>query len=350
MRMFLPIKGPDGRYLTRRETVALLVLGCTLILCVLTLMAGERAYAGIGAQNPILAFVSLPSRLLGGGIVALYGVVLLWSALVYLRGEWTLEGKPLSGRLVAALCVCIAMSGVLAVAGLSESAGSLGRLVGESLANTLGGAAGIVLLLAMTLVGLNLAAGGAWAAASAPARVVASPYPGTPTAPTSAGVDWLGTPAATKRGAGTPPLPDDGDPTREDRSFAVLQAMEEIERSKGVTIIEIDPEAQEALAHEVAAATGTGETEDEADTDEDETEEASTADTEDDEDRTEDETEEASTADPGDDEDGAPNDSSEPTDPYKRPGRLENRPDTDGGDNSSSGHSGSYDWRGRPIG
>ena len=94
MRMFLPIKGPDGRYLTRREQVALLILGCTLILCVLTLMAGERAYAGIGAQNPILAFVSLPSRLLGGGIVALYGVVLLWSALVYLRGEWTLGGKP----------------------------------------------------------------------------------------------------------------------------------------------------------------------------------------------------------------------------------------------------------------
>ncbi len=350
MRMFLPIKGPDGRYLTRREKVALLILGCTLILCVLTLMAGERAYAGTGAQNPILAFVSLPSRLLGGGIVALYGVVLLWSALVYLRGEWTLGGKPLSGRLIAALCVCIAMSGVLAVAGLSASAGSLGRLVGESLANTLGGATGIVLLLAIMLVGLNLAAGGAWAAASAPVRAVASPYPGTPTAPTSAGVDWLGPPGATERGVGVPPLPDDGDPTREDRSFAVLQAMEEIERSKGVTIIEIDPEAQEALAREVAAATRTEETEDEADTDEDETEEASTADTGDDQDGSEDETEEASTADTGDDEDAAPSDSIEPTDPYKRPGQLENRPDTDGGDDSSSGHSGSYDWRGRPIG
>ena len=39
MRKFLPIKGPGGRYLTPNEKVALLILGLTLVLCVLTLLS-----------------------------------------------------------------------------------------------------------------------------------------------------------------------------------------------------------------------------------------------------------------------------------------------------------------------
>ena len=151
----------------------------------------------------------------------------------------------------------------------------------------------------------------------------------------SVGYDWLGTPAAMERGVGEPPLPDDGDPTREDRSFAVTQAMEEIERSQGVTIIDIEPETQEALAREVAATTRVEETEDEADTNADETED-------------EDEIEEAGAADTADDADAPPEESAEPTDPLELPDR---RQDADGGnDGPAGGHSGSYDWRGRPIG
>ena len=191
--------------------------------------------------------------------------------------------------------------------------------------------------------GLNLAAGGAWSAARSRASAPEAPYPGAPTAASmtgpgmgsSVGYDWLGTPAAMERGVGEPPLPDDGDPTREDRSFAVTQAMEEIERSQGVTIIDIEPETQEALAREVAATTRVEETEDEADTNADETED-------------EDEIEEAGAADTADDADAPPEESAEPTDPLELPDR---RQDADGGnDGPAGGHSGSYDWRGRPIG
>ena len=74
MRMFLPIKGPGGRALTPRETVALVVLGLTLVLCLLTLLAGESAYLGGVARNPVFWLVEGLSRALGGGIVALYGI------------------------------------------------------------------------------------------------------------------------------------------------------------------------------------------------------------------------------------------------------------------------------------
>ena len=87
MRMFLPIKGPGGRYLTSREKVALLILGVTLVLCVLTLLNGEKAYSGEGSRNPIFALVSLLCRKFGAGIVALYALVLVWSGLIYFKGE-----------------------------------------------------------------------------------------------------------------------------------------------------------------------------------------------------------------------------------------------------------------------
>ena len=192
-------------------------------------------------------------------------------------------------------------------------------------------------------MGLNLAAGGAWTAARSRAGVLETPYPGTPTAPSmpapgmgsSAGYDWLGSPAATERGVGEPPLPDDGDPTREDRSFAVTQAMEEIERSQGVTIVEIEPEVQEALAREVAATTRVEETEGEAGA----VEEAAEG---------EDEVEEASAADTGDAEEAPPDESDGPDEHSERP---DHGSDTDAGnDGPAGGHAGSYDWRGRPIG
>ena len=76
MRTFLPIKGPGGRTLTPMEKAALIILGVTLVLCVVTLLAGEGAFGDDAAPNPILAAVGALSRALGGGIVALYAIVL----------------------------------------------------------------------------------------------------------------------------------------------------------------------------------------------------------------------------------------------------------------------------------
>ncbi|MFQ5843496.1 MAG: hypothetical protein ACE5JG_00745, partial [Planctomycetota bacterium] len=228
MRMFLPIKGPGGRNLTGREKVALAVLGCTLIVCLLTLMAGDRAYLLGPSQNPILGIVSVPSRLLGGGIVALYAVILFWSALVYLRGEQTLDGSSTSGRAVAALGITIGLSGVMGCAQL-ETAGSLGHLVGGSIRSTLGGTVGIPVLVLLVLVGLSVAAEGAWGALRAPVpqTAAAESRPAGPAAPPAGTLFVEGMPPPKGRGVGEPPLPDDGDPSREARSLAVTRAVEE---------------------------------------------------------------------------------------------------------------------------
>ena len=56
------------------------------------------------------------------------------------------------------------------------------------------------------------------------------------------------------RGAGEPPLPDDGDPSPEARTLAVTQAMEEIERSQGVRIVDIEESEPESIGESVDAA------------------------------------------------------------------------------------------------
>ena len=98
MRMFLPIKGPGGRYLTPNEKVALLILGLTLVLGVLTLLAGEAAYLDDGAQNPIFGFVAVLCRGIGGGII-LNGQ--LYRGVRYTAGELghvvLMAGGPLCG-------------------------------------------------------------------------------------------------------------------------------------------------------------------------------------------------------------------------------------------------------------
>ncbi|MHC4728951.1 MAG: hypothetical protein ACYS6Z_00005, partial [Planctomycetota bacterium] len=103
MRMFLPIKGPGGRYLTPNEKIALLILGLTLVLGVLTLLAGEAAYLDDGAQNPVFGFVAVLCRSTGGGIIALYALVVVWSGLIYFKGERVADVAPLGGRMFAAL-------------------------------------------------------------------------------------------------------------------------------------------------------------------------------------------------------------------------------------------------------
>jgi hypothetical protein len=240
MRMLLPIKGPGGRALTPREKLALVILGVTLVVCVLTLLAGDRAFRPGAAQNPVLAMVSLPSRFLGGGVMALYALVLVWTALIYFKGEKVARGTPIGGRILAAIAVTVGISGVL---GLAEAAtaGSIGNLVGTAIGNVLGGVAGVPLLLLLALVGLSLAAQGSLAAIQEP-----TPRP----APPPKGLQGFGSAAigyATKlppaRRAAETPLPDDGDPTAEARTLAVTQAMEEIERQQGVTILELRPEA-----------------------------------------------------------------------------------------------------------
>ena len=112
MRMFLPIKGPGGRYLTTREKIALLILGLTLVLCALTLLAGDGAYVIDGNRNPVSGFVAFLCRTFGGGIVALYALVLVWSGLIYFKGERAVDMRPLAGRMFAALCVTLGISGV----------------------------------------------------------------------------------------------------------------------------------------------------------------------------------------------------------------------------------------------
>jgi len=229
MRMFLPIKGPGGRYLTSREKVALLILGLTLVLCVLTILHGENAYATDGSKNPIFAVVSLLCRKFGAGIVALYALVLVWSGLIYFKGEKIAKVTPLTGRLFAALAVTVRVSGALGIAHL-QTAGGLGNVVGGALHRTFGGGVGFPVLMGLMLLGLHLAGQGAWAAMREPIPVAAAPRSAAGTItidPTSRRVSGI-------------TFVDDGDPTAGERTLAVTQAMEEIERSKGVTIIEMD--------------------------------------------------------------------------------------------------------------
>ena len=70
MRTFLPITGPGGRALTPKEKIALALLAVTLIVCVLTMIAGEQVFVSGTAQNPVFELIAIPSRLLGGGVLA----------------------------------------------------------------------------------------------------------------------------------------------------------------------------------------------------------------------------------------------------------------------------------------
>lgn len=240
MRMFLPIKGPGGRYLTPNEKIALLILGLTLVLGVLTLLAGEAAYLDDGAQNPIFGFVAVLCRSIGGGIIALYALVLVWSGLIYFKGERVADVAPLGGRMFAAFAVTVGVSGALGIAQL-ESAGRLGTLVGGALDHTLGGAVGFPVLLMLMLLGFHLAGQGAWTALREPVIPAAAGAAASPHA--AFGYPGLHDPAE-RRFAQEPPMPDDGDPTADERSLAVKQAMEEIERSQGVTIVDVEPEPE----------------------------------------------------------------------------------------------------------
>jgi hypothetical protein len=250
MRTFLPIKGPGGRTLTPREKVALIVLGITLVLCVLTLLAGEGAYDTAPARNPVYALVGGLSRTVGGGIVALYGLVLLWSGLIYFKGERIADITPIRGRVFAAIAVTVGISGALGVAKL-ETAGNLGSLVGGALGSALGGPLGLPMLLLLMLLGFHLAGKGAWAAMRKPA-VAAFPHAAqthgfaAPARPDASG----------RRMVHESPLPEDGDPSPDERTLAVTQAMEEIERSRGVTIVDVEPDAdvRSTIGEEVEAA------------------------------------------------------------------------------------------------
>jgi hypothetical protein len=252
MRMFLPIKGPGGRALTPKETVALVVLGLTLVLCVLTLLAGESAFLGGAARNPVFWLVEGLSRALGGGIVALYGIVLLWSGLLFLKGERVADVAPLPGRAAATVAVTVGISGILGISHL-DTAGHLGLLVGGALGNTFGAGGAFPVLLFLLLLGLHLAGQGAWAAirepAVAPVResaAVAAPSP----------FGFVARHAPPARVLEGPPVPDDGDPSADERTFAVTRAMEEIERSQGVTIVDMAPdlEARPSVGEDVEAA------------------------------------------------------------------------------------------------
>ena len=240
MRMFLPIKGPGGRYLTPNEKIALLILGLTLVLGVLTLLAGEAAYLDDGAQNPVFGFVAVLCRSIGGGVIALYALVLVWSGLIYFKGERVADVAPLGGRMFAALAVTVGVSGALGIAHM-ESAGQLGTLVGSALGRSLGGAVGFPVLLMLMLLGFHLAGQGAWTALREPVAVAAAA--GAAASPHAAFGYGLDDPAE-RRFAQESPMPDDGDPTADERSLAVKQAMEEIERSQGVTIVDVEPEAE----------------------------------------------------------------------------------------------------------
>ncbi len=255
MRTFLPITGPGGRALTPKERVALGVLAFTLILCVLTLLAGERAFFATEAQNPIFALAAIPSRLLGGGILAFYALVLIWSGLLYLKGEKVVQLGSLPGRLFAAFGVAIGVSGALGIAELT-TAGAMGNLVGGAVGNTLGGAVGHFVLLVLGLLGLSLAAQGSWAAMRGAPVAVAE---GSSTGGGGAGFAEPIDEQARLRGAGEPPLPDDGDPSPEARTLAVTQAMEEIERSQGVRIVDFEESETESIGESVDAAPAAGE-------------------------------------------------------------------------------------------
>ena len=252
MRMFLPIRGPGGRTLTPMEKAALIILGVTLVLCLVTLLAGEGAFGDDAAPNPVLAAVGALSRALGAGIVALYAIVLIWSALIYWKGEKVARVQPLSGRLFAAFCVVIGISGALGLTQL-RTAGDLGTVVGGALGNTLGATAGFPILIGLMLLGLHAAGRGVWSAVREPmmhasgATLAPPPGYGTGTLPSPSktpGGFGLSTDMPAGRRGSEPPMPDDGDPTPDERTFTVTRAVEEIERAQGVTIVDVEPEEE----------------------------------------------------------------------------------------------------------
>jgi len=369
MRTFLPIKGPGGRTLTPREKVALLVLAVTLVVSLLTMLAGPDAFVPATAKNPILAAVAVPSRLVGGGTIAFYALVIVWSALIYWKGERAANLGPLPARLFAAVGAAVGISGALGVADLA-AAGGLGSLVGGAVRNTLGPSVGFPILLLLVLLGFSLAAQGYWSALRGPLPAGSGAPPATPRRATSllrSESFWGG---LGRRRSGDAPMPDDGDPTSEDRSLAVTKAMEEIERSTGVTILEVERDAarrseEEAPEEEAPASSGeevAAAPPPPAGTEEAEVQrglesvrsslllppDAPTAAT----------TEppamqgEATTSD-GDDVTAPPADATAPAppreDPYERPGLLDGvAPDDSAADSPKRPYT-SFDWRGRPL-
>jgi len=235
MRTFLPIKGPGGRMLTPREKAALFVLAVTLVVSLLTLLLGASAFVPSPSRNPVLAAVSVPSRVVGGGAIAFYALVIVWSALVYWKGERAANLGSLSGRVFAGFCAAMGISGALGVARF-DAAGDLGTLVGSAVHDTLGPPVGFGLLLLLVLLGLSLAAQGYWTALRGSAAAAGD----APYRPYRLVRDESLWGSVARRRSGDAPLPGDGDPTPEDRTLAVTQAMEEIERSQGVTILEVD--------------------------------------------------------------------------------------------------------------
>jgi hypothetical protein len=151
----------------------------------------------------------------------------------------------------AALAVTVGVSGALGIAQL-ESAGRLGSLVGGALDHTLGGAVGFPVLLMLMLLGFHLAGQGAWTALREPMALATATAAPSPHAAFGYG---LSDPVE-HRLAQDPPMPDDGDPTADERSLAVKQAMEEIERSQGVTIVDVEPETgvRPSIGEDVEAA------------------------------------------------------------------------------------------------
>ena len=385
MRMFLPIKGPGGRALTPKEKAALVVLGVTLVLCVLTLLAGESAYLDEPARNPVFGLVELLSRAFGGGIVALYGIVLLWSGLIFFKGERVADVTPLPGRVAAALAVTMGVSGILGI-GQLDTAGNLGLLVGGAMDHTFGSIWSLPVLLLMLLLGLHLAGQGAWSAFREPMAAVASSP--APAAPSGMGFSLQEPPSA--RVAAGPPLPDDGDPSPDERSFAVTQAMEEIERSQGVTIVDVRPSIGEEVDEaEPGSGTEEGEVRDAIETvesmihglrpvpaeaareedeaedweEEEDYEEASEEDEfeeegeegeyEEEAEEEEDEEEDAEyEEDEGEEEDAQPEEEEDEKDPYARGGLLRRRDRTSAPPATPADPDRSYtnfDWRGRPL-
>ena len=92
----------------------------------------------------------------GGGIVALYGLILVWSGLIYFKGEEIARITPIGGRLFAALAVTVGVSGALGIANL-QTAGDLGLVVGSALSRTFGAGIGFPILLMLMLLGVHLA-------------------------------------------------------------------------------------------------------------------------------------------------------------------------------------------------
>jgi hypothetical protein len=251
MREFLPIKGPGGRAPTVKEKTALVVLSVTLILFVLTLLNGDAAFADEPARNPVFSIVGNLAQSTGVGILAAYAIVLLWSSLIFFKGERVAESRPLPGRAIATLGITIGLSGMLGIAQL-DAAGSLGAIVGGAIGNAFGATFGVVVLLAMLLLGVHLAGQDAWAAfRGAPISVPSGSVASTATAPSVAPVSGgFSIPQANARVGVEAVVVDDGDPSADERTLAVTQAMDEIERSRGVTIVEIEPEGLHEVEEE----------------------------------------------------------------------------------------------------